>query len=63
MSQIVTYLGDARVHITARMPLLKKTSIARRKTTGTASHEFENYTLGATYMEDFDPVYRKKDFR
>ena len=62
MSQIITYLRDSRVDITARMPILKKSSI-RRKPLARESHDFDNFTLGATYIEDFDPIYRKRDFR
>jgi len=66
MVKILTYLREARASQTKTMPIFKKSRIqaTRLKLSEQQTHSFDNYTIGgAVRMEDFDPVYREKDFK
>ena len=65
MMKILTYLRDARRSQTKTMPIFRKSRIqaTRLKLSEQHTHSVDNYTFGALDIEDFDPVYREKEFK
>ena len=68
MIKILTFLRDARQAQTRTMPIFKKSCIGANRlklSEQQQGHSFDNWgvTTGAANIEDFDPVYRKKDFK